>query len=336
MLFAMASLELPKPGSRTQYTKCMFLSLSFLLFHRRKKNAIWQLFLSDPGIFNEEICESALSQLARAITSRPNLRVLEAANKTFKRLGLFSATCSGLCNETRLGEPEMNLMPTDMVSMDSPEIRHTLTFLERTIFSLGTNTYLEYDPTHSFVYAKDAAWRNLSHQIRFREIDITALLIQNLLKFKKQQLVNFIRSDPEVARFWPSALSADGSRAQPAADEPVALYDDEKDEEGSEVEDNHEPATESDDSYDEDEEDDAPLVPVVSTPTRTSRISSASSRLSTALQPNPSRPTPLKRGKQSDPLPANQDRSARPKRACAARREGNFAYALWASLSDDD
>ena len=81
MLFAMASLELPKPGSRTQYTKCMFLSLSFLLFHRRKKNAIWQLFLSDPGIFNEEICESALSQLARAITSRPNLRVLEAANK---------------------------------------------------------------------------------------------------------------------------------------------------------------------------------------------------------------------------------------------------------------
>ena len=182
MLFAMASLELPKPGSRTQYTKCMFLSLSFLLFHRRKKNAIWQLFLSDPGIFNEEICESALSQLARAITSRPNLRVLEAANKTFKRLGLFSATCSGLCNETRLGEPEMNLMPTDMVSMDSPEIRHT--FLERTVFSLGTNTYLEHDPTHSFVYAKDAAWRNLSHQIRFREIDITALLIQNLLKFK--------------------------------------------------------------------------------------------------------------------------------------------------------
>ena len=72
----------------------------------------------------------------------------------------------------------MNLMPTDMVSMDSPEIRHTLTFLERTIFSLGTNTYLEYDPTHSFVYAKDATWRNLSHQIRFREIDITALLIQ--------------------------------------------------------------------------------------------------------------------------------------------------------------
>ena len=125
-----------------------------------------------------------------------------------------------------------------------------------------------------------------------------------------------------MARFWPSALSADGSRAQPAADEPVGLYDDEKDEEGSEVEDNH-------------EEDDAPLVPVAPTP-RTSHISSASSRLSTSLQPNRSRPTPLKRGKQSDPLPANQDRSARPKRACAARREGNFAYALWASTSDDD
>ena len=113
------------------------------------------------------------------------------------------------------------------------------------------------------------------------------------------------------------------------------MYDDEKDEEGSEVEDNHEPATESDDSYDEDEDDDAPLVPVAPTP-RTSRISSASSRLSTSLQPNRSRPTPLKRGKQSDPLPANQDRSARPKRACAARREGNFAYALWASTSEDD
>src|SRR3954469_5956192 len=57
------------------------------------------IFLRDPTAFNEEVCESSLSHLARAATSRPNLRYYDAANKTYKRLGLFTAAVNTLNQE---------------------------------------------------------------------------------------------------------------------------------------------------------------------------------------------------------------------------------------------
>jgi hypothetical protein len=315
----------------------MFLSLSFLLFHRRKQNVVWKMFIADPGIFNEEICESALSQLARAITSKPSLRVLDAANKTYKRLGLFSATCSGLCQETRLNEAEISLVPSDCIALDSPEVRHTLTFLERTMFSIGTNTFLEYDPSHSFVYAKDAVWRALSIQPRFRAIDIGSVLTTNLLKFKKQQLVVFIASDPEVARYWPRSRARAPAPAQ--ADIQADVQDEEKNGDVSEVEDQNEPPTETDDDADDesdDDDDDAPLSRPARPPRRNLRIASNTNRDSGRSFSSHTSSVSSKRSEPSQPCSSESQGLERPKRACRGRMEGSFAYAMWASTTDED
>jgi len=217
LLHAMASLELPKPGSRSQYTKCMILNLSYILYHRRKDSFVWSIFKKDPSVFNEDVCESSLSHLARAITSRPNLRVIASANKMFKRLGLFSSSGAGLYEETTVFDSSA-LRSSSRVTLESDEVRQTIVFLERLIYSIRNNECVEYDSRYPYIYAKEATQRNLSLQLHFKDINLNHVIVVNMQKFKKQQLVSFIRSNAEVLEFWPEAK-------QPPMNEGLVLQD---------------------------------------------------------------------------------------------------------------
>jgi hypothetical protein len=248
MLQAMASLEMPKPGSRTQYTKCMLLNFSFLNYHRRMKSPVWSLFVKDPGIFNEDVCESTLSVLARTVSNKPNMRTIDAANKNFKRITLFHATCVGLQEETSNVDSAGPFTSSWNVPVTSLEVRHTIAFLERLIHSIGTNKCMEYDPSSSFTYGAAAGLRELQVTCRFKSMDFFITITENLWKFKKQQLVPYITTDPAMMEHWPEAKAAppDGNTSMVAADE-----EEDKEEELAE---------EKDVSTEEDEEEDGPEI----------------------------------------------------------------------------
>ena len=179
----------------------MILNLSYLLYHRRQDSFV---FKKDPSVFNEDVCESSLSHLARAITSRPNLRVIASANKTFKRLGLFSSSGAGLYEETAVFDSSA-LRLSSRVTLESDEVRQTVVFLERLLYSIRNNECVEYDSRSPYIYAKEATQRNLSLQLHFKDINLNHVIVVNMQKFKKQQLVSFIRSNAEVLEFWPEA-----------------------------------------------------------------------------------------------------------------------------------
>src|SRR3954469_8107341 len=84
------------------------------------------IFLRDPTAFNEEVCESSLSHLARAATSRPNLRYYDAANKTYKRLG-FTAAVNTLNQEMTTSRKPLDSLsrPKTYIQPDCAELRQT-------------------------------------------------------------------------------------------------------------------------------------------------------------------------------------------------------------------
>lgn len=296
------------------------------------------MFIADPSIFNEEVCETALSQLAHAITRSPNLRILEAANKTYKRLSLFAATCSGLVHETKLHDSDVSLAPMNCVELDSPEVRQTVAFLERMLSALGTNNYIQYDSTRSFVYAKDASFCPPVILPRYYDIDLRGVLLTNLQKFKKQQLVRFIFSDPDISQFWQEFKGAESS-AQASVPRPVlAEVGDISDDEQKSSDREEEPSGESersedDDRSDSDEPDRSSNVPAVST------SQAATSRSTSEMAVVSSRSSTKRRARREQPVRVESENPNRPlpnKRACAGRVAGNYVAANWPSTSDDD
>src|SRR6185436_2745089 len=85
------------------------------------------------------------------------------------------------------------------------EVRHTITFVERLVHAIETNKCVQYDVNKSFVYAVDATTQVLDVMHRFKEFNFFQLVAENLSKFKKQQFVPYITSDPEMLQYWSHA-----------------------------------------------------------------------------------------------------------------------------------
>ena len=200
MLHAVSPLEIPKPGSST---KCMLLSFSYLLYHRRIKSPLWSMFVTDPALFNEDVCESSLSSLARSSAGKPNLRNIDATNKVFKRLQILHTTSTGLQDETTNAELGGPFKSAWSVPSGCAEVRHTITFVERLVHAIETNKCVQYDVKKSFVYAVDATTQVWNVLPRFKEFNFFQLVAENLSKFKKQQLVPYITTDPENTGLMP-------------------------------------------------------------------------------------------------------------------------------------
>ena len=90
LLVVMAQLELPKPGSRSQYTKSMLLNLMILKYHKLKQDCIWRMWKKDPGVFNEDVGETFLSALARSINGRPNKHDIDFVREQYWMVKTYS------------------------------------------------------------------------------------------------------------------------------------------------------------------------------------------------------------------------------------------------------
>jgi hypothetical protein len=296
------------------------------------------MFIADPGIFNEEVCETALSQLAHSITRSPNLRVLEAANKTYKRLSLFATTCSGLVHETKEHESDVSLAPMNCIDFNGPEVRQTGSFLERMLSALSTNNYLQYDSTRPFVYAKDASLCAPVIIPRYFDIDLRAVLSANLQKFKKQQLVRFIFSDPDVAQYWPEYKGAEAAAQASRVQHPVLASAEDSDDEQKSSDREDEASGESEQSEDDEQSDGDEPSSNSAPPISSSRSIASSTSEQTALS---RRISNKRRARNQQPVHvhAKADNPNTPlpsKRACAGRVAGNYVAANWPSTSDDD
>src|SRR3954452_44907 len=79
-----------------------------------------------------------------------------------------------------------------------------------------TKTCLDTKP----INAKDASFFPPVILPRYYDIDVRGVLSTNLQKFKKQQLVRFIFSDPDISQFWQEFKGAESS-AQASVPRPV-------------------------------------------------------------------------------------------------------------------
>ena len=100
LLCAMANLELPRPGRRSQYTRSMLINLVHLRHHQESNNVVWQMFSSDPGMFNEDVGETSLSVLARVAEHIPQKGYdIHRCTKHFRRIAYISTTNESLSGE---------------------------------------------------------------------------------------------------------------------------------------------------------------------------------------------------------------------------------------------
>jgi len=336
LFFTMASLELPKPKSRTQYTKSMLLSLSYLLYYRRKKTFVWDLFRNDPGVFNEDVCETSLSLLARAITSRPKLRELDSANKTFKRLGLFSAASNGLFQETSPTDA-FALHSASRISKKGEEVKLTTAFLQRLLTSVQNNVCMEYDPRYTFTYEKDATLRNLTSAARLKDINLLSVVAIHMQKFKKQQLVAFIQSDSNIAEFWPEAREGQREIAQVVEEVDSDRSDQESKSDGESELSDDSPGHDSDSDDRPDpgsRPDPLPEVEVLGEESKQPPVSPTSN---SGFEPRiASVSSKRARNAAATTNAVSEPPNQRPRRACLGRVSGNYTALNWPSSSDDD
>ena len=90
LLCIIAELELPKPGSRSQYTKNMFINLMLIKYHKNKKDVIWTILKQDPCAFNEDVGETSLSCLTRSTNGVPNKSNINYVREVFSMVRYYA------------------------------------------------------------------------------------------------------------------------------------------------------------------------------------------------------------------------------------------------------
>ena len=101
LLCIIAELELPKPGSRSQCTKNMFINLMLIKYHKNKRDVIWTILKQDPCAFNEDVGETFLSSLARCTNGKPNKHDIDYVQEQYWMIKTyrvrFSQSTLGSC-----------------------------------------------------------------------------------------------------------------------------------------------------------------------------------------------------------------------------------------------
>jgi hypothetical protein len=132
MLPAIASLELSPPATRNQYTRCMLPNLRLLHWHKAQNTLTWRMFRQDPGLFNEDVGETALSILAQH-TARMRLTELHQVDKLFQEISLMTAAVDQFSHFKSSNDTQSSSFLIDLASQD---ISQTVSFLNRLVTTL--------------------------------------------------------------------------------------------------------------------------------------------------------------------------------------------------------
>ena len=208
LLSAMSNLELPRPKSRSQYTRGMLINLVHMTHHKEIDSPVWAMFKSDPCVFNEDVGETALSVLARTAEHIPQKGYLFARCSThFNRVALLATTNESFSTEF-VGSP-MDGSP-NLIDSDTPEVIQTVAFLRRLMTSAASNSLKRYDPSRSREdnnFETDAVLhlKPVVRMDRFKDMNVEAELTRRFPEFMSQLKVPFLSTEEGMYRLWPGS-----------------------------------------------------------------------------------------------------------------------------------
>ena len=203
LLVVMAQLELPKPGSRSQYTKSMLINLILLKYHKTKRDCVWLMMKNDPGVFNEDVGETFLSSLARCTNGKPNKHDIDYVQEQYWMIKTYRSVSDSVnrhwghdLDETRRGE----------IKDDDPTVVAITAHLRRMLTQIERNKAEVYAPDNmnTEVAAREGLhYPEADEIVLYNEMDVKGELKKRLGAFKKQQVGAFFKKNAAAAQHWP-------------------------------------------------------------------------------------------------------------------------------------
>ena len=142
-------------------------------WHKRRNTLTWQMFIADPGAFNEDVGETAFGVLARALTGTPNLKKLDQCNIMWQRTQLNMQVAAALSKD--LKRSSTTSRSYTVIKPDCKDLQHTAVFLTRLITACGFNKHNVYNcKVLDMGFEKDAV-KHLAKPVtvlRFAKVDI--------------------------------------------------------------------------------------------------------------------------------------------------------------------
>ena len=203
LLIVMAQLELPKPGSRSQYTKSMMLNLMTLKYHKLKQDCIWRMFKKDPGVFNEDVGETFLSALARSINGRPNKHDIDYVREQYWMVKTYSVVSDCI---NRYWGHELQDSRRGIIRDDDETVFAIGAYFRRLLTQLQRNKAEVYAPDN--IETEVAAREGLHYPeadeiVLYGDMDVKNELMKRVGAFKKQQVGAFFEKNRAAAQHWP-------------------------------------------------------------------------------------------------------------------------------------
>jgi hypothetical protein len=197
LLSAMVYLEPNNGKGKSQYCKCMLMNLLLLHHHRQQDDCVWRLFRQDPGIFNEEVGETALSLLARDTECQVNKRqTIEQVNMAFQRSGLMPAVVSEV-SMALTSSPSSKGEWRHTLDDDSEEVTTTVGFMKTLIARILDGSATQYSNTlNEWATEARIAAVPLSSPPLFTAIGTRAYLRKKMHNYATQQARPLVEKFP--------------------------------------------------------------------------------------------------------------------------------------------
>ena len=145
MLRLFAMIRLSNENQLNTYRWCLYLHLLQLQYHKTEHTPIWQLYLSDPSVFNEEKGEIALSVLARNLPHRMMHTGVKQFTSTFHLVpdALASAKALGV-EMASSGFEDDGISRHEDVPVDSKEVKNIVVHFQFVLRSMAAGTWDHY------------------------------------------------------------------------------------------------------------------------------------------------------------------------------------------------
>jgi hypothetical protein len=192
MLVVMASLRVG------EYTRCLLMHLNVLAQHHDVNSAIYEMYRTNPGAFNEESGEISFSVLAKSSVADTQKMKIEHVNKLYKLLHVYREITEDI-NDDINGPLEERKYTTGRYIIDpaSPEVLQTTSYFQGVIRDILAGAHTVYDGSLEGYYCKVDSFQHLE-----KVNDVTSVRV-----LQRQKALDYIHAQKlwvtnKLGNYW--------------------------------------------------------------------------------------------------------------------------------------
>jgi len=196
------------------YAQSIVMQILILLYQKQYNTPAWQMFVSQPSVFNEEAGEMTFSQLARSVCGDTQQRKIAHMNMLYMLLHIYGDVEIDTLSDVKGSAKEAS--SRRKINPKGPEVEAVVAFMKTLFRQLRAKKVMVYDGTDASskrVYAH-AHLKPLGQSMPYMGGDMMAVLCLNLDKAKDK----FMKTAWAAPYFniWPEcATPAGGVRGAP-------------------------------------------------------------------------------------------------------------------------